>query len=104
MGSKPQDSSGPHGADLPAGPVLWNGFANMASLAGHAVTIVRGEGSTSGRSMMRSQEPSGWRRRTCTRTPVLSAEQVEVSARFSNLTVGNGVSIVNFTPASAIRW
>jgi adenosylmethionine-8-amino-7-oxononanoate aminotransferase len=26
-------------------PVLWNAFANMASLAGHAVTIVRGEGS-----------------------------------------------------------
>src|SRR6516165_6689991 len=25
---------------------LWNGFANMASLAGRAVTIVRGEGST----------------------------------------------------------
>ena len=25
---------------------LWNGFANMASLAGHAVTIVRGEGAT----------------------------------------------------------
>jgi len=46
MGSKPQDSSGPYGADLPAEPVLWNGFANMASLAGHAVTIVRGEGST----------------------------------------------------------
>src|SRR5579863_6201813 len=26
--------------------VLWNGFANMAGLAGHTVTIVRGEGST----------------------------------------------------------
>src|SRR5262249_29301648 len=26
--------------------VLWNGFANMASLAGRAVTIVRGEGAT----------------------------------------------------------
>src|SRR6185312_7859266 len=25
-------------------PALWNGFANMASLAGHAVTIARGEG------------------------------------------------------------
>ena len=24
--------------------------------------------------MIRSQEPSGWRRRTCTRTPVLSVE------------------------------
>jgi adenosylmethionine-8-amino-7-oxononanoate aminotransferase len=46
MGSKPQDSSGPDGADVPAEPVLWNAFANMASLAGHAVTIVRGEGST----------------------------------------------------------
>src|SRR5215831_165908 len=45
MGSKPQDSSGPDGADLPAEPVLWNAFANMASLAGQAVTIVRGEGS-----------------------------------------------------------
>jgi adenosylmethionine-8-amino-7-oxononanoate aminotransferase len=29
----------------PGEPVLWNAFANMASLAGHAVTIVRGEGS-----------------------------------------------------------
>jgi hypothetical protein len=37
--------------------------------------------------MIRSQEPSGWRRSTCTRTPVLSAERVEVSARSSNLTV-----------------
>ena len=46
MGSKPQDSSRPDGADLPAEPVLWNAFANMASLAGHAVTIVGGEGST----------------------------------------------------------
>jgi adenosylmethionine-8-amino-7-oxononanoate aminotransferase len=27
-------------------PALWNGFANMASLAGHAVTIERGEGVT----------------------------------------------------------
>ena len=42
--------------------------------------------------MIRSQEPSGWRRSTCTRTPVLSAERVEVSAaRSSNLTVGSGV-------------
>jgi len=46
MGSKPQDSSRPDGPGLPAEPVLWNAFANMASLAGHAVTIVRGEGST----------------------------------------------------------
>jgi hypothetical protein len=29
---------------MPGEPVLWNAFANMASLAGHAVTIVRGEG------------------------------------------------------------
>jgi len=46
MGSKPRDSSRPDGVNLPAEPVLWNAFANMASLAGHAVTIVRGEGST----------------------------------------------------------
>jgi len=32
--------------------------------------------------MIRSQEPSGWRRSTCTRIPVLSAERVEISARF----------------------
>jgi hypothetical protein len=43
---------------------------------------------TSGRSMIRSQEPSGWRRRTWTRTPVLSAERVEVGAGSSNRTVG----------------
>jgi hypothetical protein len=41
--------------------------------------------------MIRSQEPPGWRRGTCTRTPVLSAERVEVSARSSNRTVGSGV-------------
>ena len=29
-----------------AGTALWNPFANMATLAGHAITIVRGEGST----------------------------------------------------------
>ena len=29
------------------GSVLWNPFANMSSLAGHAVTMVRGEGSRS---------------------------------------------------------
>jgi putrescine---pyruvate transaminase len=46
MGSKPQGSGRPDGAGTPAEPVLWNGFANMASLAGHAVTIVGGEGST----------------------------------------------------------
>ena len=46
MGSKPWDSSRPEGAGTPGEPVLWNAFANMASLAGHTVTIVRGEGST----------------------------------------------------------
>src|SRR5690348_10016751 len=49
MGSKPQDSSRPEGAaapGVPGEPVLWNAFANMASLAGHAVTIVGGQGST----------------------------------------------------------
>ena len=46
MGPRPQDSSGPEGTGIPGEPVLWNAFANMASLAGHAVTIVRGEGST----------------------------------------------------------
>ena len=46
MGLKAWDSSRPDGAGIPAEPVLWNAFANMASLAGHAVTIVRGEGST----------------------------------------------------------
>ena len=30
----------------PVQPALWNSFANMASLAGRAVTIVRGEGTT----------------------------------------------------------
>src|SRR6516164_7162613 len=46
MGSNPRDSSGPEAVGTPGEPVLWNAFANMASLAGHAVTIVRGEGST----------------------------------------------------------
>ena len=45
MGSNPRDSSGPEAVSTPGEPVLWNAFANMASLAGHAVTIVRGEGS-----------------------------------------------------------
>jgi putrescine aminotransferase len=36
--------SGPGGAARQQ--VLWNPFANMAGLAGHAVTIVRGEGAT----------------------------------------------------------
>src|SRR5215468_5510473 len=46
MGSNPRDSSRPESVGMPGEPVLWNAFANMASLAGHAVTIVRGEGST----------------------------------------------------------
>jgi putrescine---pyruvate transaminase len=33
-------------ADYPARPVLWNPFANMATVAGHTVTIVRGQGAT----------------------------------------------------------
>jgi adenosylmethionine-8-amino-7-oxononanoate aminotransferase len=37
-------SSGPGGAPRP--DVLWNPFANMAGLAGHAITIARGEGAT----------------------------------------------------------
>jgi putrescine aminotransferase len=45
MASEPQISSSPRAARTPNAPVLWNSFANMASLAGHAVTIVRGEGS-----------------------------------------------------------
>ena len=45
MGSTPMDSAGPEAAGTPAEPALWNGFANMASLAGHTVTVVRGEGS-----------------------------------------------------------
>jgi len=45
MVSEPHVSNGPEAARTPNAPVLWNSFANMASLAGHAVTIVRGEGS-----------------------------------------------------------
>jgi len=45
MGSKPIISTAPQSAGAPAEPVLWNGFANMATLAGHTVTVVRGEGS-----------------------------------------------------------
>src|SRR5215470_17196557 len=45
MTSMPWDSSKTDAAGVPAEPVLWNAFANMASLAGQAVTIVRGEGS-----------------------------------------------------------
>jgi putrescine aminotransferase len=46
MGSKPQDSGRPEGSGMPGEPVLWNAFANMASLAGHTVTIAGGTGST----------------------------------------------------------
>jgi hypothetical protein len=59
---------------------------------------------TSGRSITLSQEPSGCLRTNYTRTPVLSAERVEVSAKFSNSTVGNGVSRPNLTSASIICW
>ena len=45
MVSEPRVPNGPEAAHTPNAPVLWNSFANMASLAGHAVTIVRGEGS-----------------------------------------------------------
>src|SRR5262247_1829321 len=34
----------PGPGDAARQPVLWNGFANMASLAGQAVTIARGDG------------------------------------------------------------
>jgi putrescine aminotransferase len=37
---------GPGSGDAARQPVLWHPFANMAGLAGHAVTIVGGEGST----------------------------------------------------------
>ena len=45
MASNPRDSSSPEAVGTLGEPVLWNAFANMASLVGHAVTIVRGEGS-----------------------------------------------------------
>ena len=45
MGSQPLVSSRPDTGGAPGEPALWNAFANMASLAGHAVTIVGGEGS-----------------------------------------------------------
>jgi adenosylmethionine-8-amino-7-oxononanoate aminotransferase len=45
MASERQVSNSPEAARTPGEPGLWNAFANMASLAGHAVTIVRGEGS-----------------------------------------------------------
>jgi putrescine---pyruvate transaminase len=34
----------PGPGDAARQPALWNGFANMSSLAGHAVTIARGDG------------------------------------------------------------
>src|SRR5215471_16018154 len=47
---------GPGSGDAAREPVLWNGFANMASLAGQATMIVRGEGAwvfdTGGRSYL----------------------------------------------------
>jgi hypothetical protein len=54
--------------------------------------------------MIRSQEPPGWRRGTWTRTTVLPAGRVEVSARSSKRTVGSGVPTANVAPASAICW
>jgi putrescine---pyruvate transaminase len=46
MGSEQWGTGTPKDEAGAAAPALWNGFANMSSLAGHAVTIVRGEGST----------------------------------------------------------
>jgi putrescine---pyruvate transaminase len=45
MVSEPQISNSSEAARTPNAPVLWNSFANMAGLAGHAVTIAGGEGS-----------------------------------------------------------
>jgi putrescine aminotransferase len=45
MGSAPWDSGTSEAGRIPDEPVLWNAFANMASLAGHAVTITGGVGS-----------------------------------------------------------
>jgi putrescine aminotransferase len=45
MGSAPWDSGTSEAGRIPDEPVLWNAFANMASLAGHAVTITGGAGS-----------------------------------------------------------
>ena len=44
MGSEPRDPGTLQDDAGAAAPALWNAFANMASLAGNAVTIVRGEG------------------------------------------------------------
>lgn len=46
MGSEQWGTGTPKDQAGAAAPALWNAFANMSSLAGHAVTIVRGEGST----------------------------------------------------------
>jgi adenosylmethionine-8-amino-7-oxononanoate aminotransferase len=46
MGSEQWGAGTPRDQAGAAAPALWNSFANMSSLAGHAVTIVRGEGST----------------------------------------------------------
>jgi putrescine aminotransferase len=46
MGSEQWGAGTPKDQAGAAAPALWNSFANMSSLAGHAVTIVRGEGST----------------------------------------------------------
>ena len=46
MGSEQWGTGTPKDEAGAAAPALWNGFANMSSLAGHAVTIVRGAGST----------------------------------------------------------
>jgi putrescine aminotransferase len=46
MGSEQWGAGTPKDQAGAAAPALWNAFANMSSLAGHAVTIVRGEGST----------------------------------------------------------
>ena len=52
---------GPGPGDTARQPALWNGFANMASLAGHAVTIARGEGAwvfdTGGRAYLDAAQP-----------------------------------------------
>ncbi len=46
MGSEQWGTGTPKDQAGAAAPALWNAFANMSSLAGHAVTIVRGAGST----------------------------------------------------------
>src|SRR5580692_10804478 len=46
MGAEQWGTGTPKDQAGAAAPALWNSFANMSSLAGHAVTIVRGAGST----------------------------------------------------------